>query len=607
MTDVIHTEIRESIANLVDNRTIQTLVKDWEKCQLGASVGRLPDYACFSPDSRVFESDHLMVLVPEEREFRYRHFGRGIANRAGFDMTGKSTADFKGHLGRWFRDKYREVIDTGQPIYTIHNAQLTNSVVSWERLILPVTGPEGASWIVCYNEPLNSKSDLFDGLMAASQDGIILFRPRFDDTNVLVDLEFLAVNPKAVDILAKPEAELIGQKLMNVYPEAQGFHVYKQVWETGAPDQFEANHTDIGRVFRIAVGKAAGKLIVTLSDITEMRSAQERLQQQHAELMFTNDTLQEQASVLVELAEDKSRAESDAREAQRFTSQLLETIPLPLYYRLRDGTLGLVNSSYADLFNADREQISGRPLADLLPPEIVTEIDQKDAEVLASPEHRQSYETDASFPAASDRRIMINKAAILDDDGEPSGVIVTMVDMTEQYRLSQELTCLATTDPLTGLHNRRMFLERAEEVFGRVRRYAHQASLVILDIDQFKVINDTFGHDIGDTVLIQLAKILHDSLRRSGDLAARLGGEEFVLLLPDTGTKSAINLAERLRCLFEQTVVTTPLGPQRFTASFGVASMNSEDPNVQIALKRADKALYLAKDNGRNQVRHAAA
>ncbi|NQW11685.1 MAG: diguanylate cyclase [Alphaproteobacteria bacterium] len=522
-------------------------------------------------------------------------------------MTGKSTADFKGGLGRWFRATHEEALETGRPIYTVHSAQLAASVISWERLILPVTGPDGTPWIVCYNESLNSKSDLFDGIMTASQDGIILFRPSFDDAGILVDFEFLAVNQKAINILGRSESELIGHRLKDVFPAAQGVETYKEVWDTGTPGEFEANHLEISRVFHVAVGKAAGKLIVTFSDITDMREAQECLEQQSAELMFINETLQEQASVLVGLAEDKSLAEREAREAQRFTSQLFEAIPLPMYYRLKDGTLGLVNSSYADLFNADREQISGRPLADLLPPEIVAWIDEKDAELFADPQQKQTYERDAHFPAATDRRMVVNKAAIFGDDGTPNGVIVAMMDTTEQYHLSQELTRLASTDSLTGLYNRRMFQERSEEVFGRVCRYGHHASLIILDIDRFKAINDGFGHDIGDNLLIRLAEILNASLRRSGDLAARLGGEEFVLLLPDTNPEGAMALAEHLRAIFEETTIATPSGPQRFTASFGVAAMSSADQSVQDTLKRADAALYHAKNNGRNQVRRAAA
>lgn len=649
MSGIPHIEIRDSIANLVDNRSIQTLVREWESACEDLSAGRLPNYTRFSPEARRLESDHLMVLSPVGQEFHYSYYGHGIASMAGFDMTGRSTADFDGELGRWFQSKYRETLDLGRPLYTVHEAQLATTAINWERLILPVEHTDAAPRLVCYNEPLSSKSELFDGIMSASQDGIILFRPRFDGAGSLIDLQFLAVNPKAAEIVGRSEAKLVGRRLSRVMPGVPGFEACARVWQTGQPHEFETAFPRLDRVFRVALGRAGSKLIVTLSDITHLRQAQERLEQQHAELvqtndilqeqaaslvelaedksraeqqareaqenleqqhtelLFANETLQEQANNLVELAEDKSRAENAARQAQRFTSQLLEAVPLPLYYRLKDGTLGLVNSSCAELFDSEPEHMSGRPLADFLPVETVSWIDRKDAELYAGPAYRQSYEVGRDFPNAPDRRILINKAAVLDDHGTPNGVIVTMADMTEQYRLSQELERLATTDPLTGLYNRRAFMERAEEVFARVHRHGHQAAIVILDIDHFKHINDGFGHDVGDKVLIRLAEILNASLRRTGDLAARLGGEEFVLLLPDVRPEGAVMLSERLRAIFEETKIATHAGEQQFTASFGVAAMDRRDDSVEHTLKRADQALYLAKNNGRNQVRQAAA
>ncbi|NQW11686.1 MAG: diguanylate cyclase [Alphaproteobacteria bacterium] len=605
MANIVHTEIRESIDRLVENRNIRALFKTWETLR-NNDPERLPSYDRFAPSHEPGMSDQLMVLVPGGDDFHYRFYGRGIATQAGFDMTGKSTADFDSEVGRWFQSKYRDALALGRPIYTAHNALHASAIVSWERLILPVEGPEGAPWIVCYNEPLDSKSDLYDGILAASLDGIALFRPRFEKDR-LVDLDIVAVNRSAVEIVGRPEAELVGHSLREIVPDLKGFEVYERVWTTGKGERFESEQPMLGKTLNVSVGRAAGKLIVTFADITEIREAQAQLEHQHNELLYTNETLREQAGMLVDLAEDKSRAESEARRAGRFVEQLLEAVPLPLFYRLRDGCLGLVNSSYAALYGRMPDEITGHPLAELLPRDLVARIDAMDETLYSAPDTVQTYETDLSFPHAQDRRFVMNKAAIRGDTDAVTGVLGTLVDVTERHHLAQELERLATTDPLTGLFNRRVLLSRASEMVERVRRYDREASIVMLDIDHFKAINDELGHDIGDQVLIRLAEVVRGTLRKAGDLVARVGGEEFAILLPETGIKGAMVLAERLRVAIEESEVATPAGPRRITASFGVATINGGDTSVDTAMKRADEALYQAKEAGRNRVTRAAA
>lgn len=606
MTGIVHTEIRESIDRLVENRNIRALFKTWETLW-GTDRTKLPSYQHFAPADGPGVSDQLMVLVPEGDDYRYRFYGPGIASQAGFDMTGKSTADFDSEVGRWFQSKYTETLALGRPVYTAHQALHASAIVSWERLILPVEGPEGHPWLVCYNEPLDSKSDLYDGILEASQDGINIFRPLFRDGH-LVDLEIVAVNHAATKLVGKPEAELLGRTLRDIVPEPKGFDVYERVWRTGIGEQFESEQPAMGKVFRVTVGKAAGKLISDFSDITEIRKAQEQLQQQHDELLYTNETLREQAEMLVDLAEEKARAENEARKAGQFVEQLLEAVPLPLFYRLKaDGSLGLINSSYAALYNREPPEIAGESLSTLLPPNIVADIDRMDDKLYAAPDKVQSYEVDLTFPAAQGRRFVLNKTAIHDEEGTITGVLGAMVDVTERHNLAREMERLATTDPLTGLYNRRVLLDRSEETVERVRRYGRAASIIMMDIDHFKSVNDTFGHDIGDRVLKRVAEVLRGTLRKAGDLVARFGGEEFAVLVPETNIEGALILAERLRLAVEQTEIDTPMGPRSFTASFGVAALEDGDGSVETAIKRADEALYRAKNGGRNRVEREAA
>ena len=180
---------------------------------------------------------------------------------------------------------------------------------------------------------------------------------------------------------------------------------------------------------------------------------------------------------------------------------------------------------------------------------------------------------------------------------------ITLEAEIEQRReLEDQLRIMATTDELTGLFNRRQFLNRAREEIERTRRYDRPLALIMADVDHFKLINDRYGHDVGDTVLRKLAELFKGSLRRDVDVVARLGGEEFAFLLPETTAAKAFVLAMRLngevrRAEIDWGAVLVPV-----TCSFGVVECMSEGENVERLLKAADLALYRAKAEGRDRV-----
>ena len=171
-------------------------------------------------------------------------------------------------------------------------------------------------------------------------------------------------------------------------------------------------------------------------------------------------------------------------------------------------------------------------------------------------------------------------------------------------RRNAELEAMAATDALTGLANRRRFAERAEEEIRRARRYGATLSLVVGDIDHFKAINDGWGHDAGDEALCQVATLWRRELREP-DLLARLGGEEFVALLPETDPAGAQVVAERIRAAIAGTALTLN-GPTALavTISLGVAGLRAGETLTDL-MRRADQAMYQAKHAGRNAVRVA--
>ncbi|MDQ7732676.1 diguanylate cyclase [Halomonas sp. SpR1] len=176
-------------------------------------------------------------------------------------------------------------------------------------------------------------------------------------------------------------------------------------------------------------------------------------------------------------------------------------------------------------------------------------------------------------------------------------LVLTQRDVTEQKEKEAQLKRLATTDMLTGLVNRSQFDTVLKSEINRQNRYARPLSLIMLDIDYFKQINDNYGHDVGDQVLVELADLLKRNLRKA-DCCARWGGEEFMLLAPETSLEQAVRLAEKVRGAIKSTDFPVE---GWVTASFGVVEVLSNE-SVKSVMKRVDNALYLAKEEGRDQV-----
>ena len=170
----------------------------------------------------------------------------------------------------------------------------------------------------------------------------------------------------------------------------------------------------------------------------------------------------------------------------------------------------------------------------------------------------------------------------------------------EKVRLFEEVKELSITDPLTALYNRRHFFEQAAREFPRARRYARPLAAVMLDLDRFKRVNDTYGHAVGDQVLQAVARICRRELRQI-DLLARYGGEEFVALLPESELAEAGQVAQRLCDRIVAATFDTNAGPVQLTVSLGVAALDEDCDHLEELVKRADQALYAAKQAGRNR------
>lgn len=191
-------------------------------------------------------------------------------------------------------------------------------------------------------------------------------------------------------------------------------------------------------------------------------------------------------------------------------------------------------------------------------------------------------------------------APIKDPQGRASHYVAVKEDITDRKRSEQELERLASTDPLTGLSNRRHLFDNAETLLRAAARSPAPMSALMVDIDHFKNVNDKLGHAAGDTVLQEIAVRLGQNLR-SGDLLGRVGGEEFAILLPATGADAARGVAERLRLAVSGAPIALGSGEVTVTISLGVAVLAGPAATMEKLLRRADEALYAAKRGGRNR------
>lgn len=183
-------------------------------------------------------------------------------------------------------------------------------------------------------------------------------------------------------------------------------------------------------------------------------------------------------------------------------------------------------------------------------------------------------------------------------------LVLAYVYERAREKAEQDLKYLAVTDTLTGLPNRVLLYENFDRMKALALRQKTPLSLMIMDLDHFKQINDRHGHDVGDRVLRVVADLLRQRLRRS-DQVYRMGGEEFLVLMPDTSLEQAATLAENLRSRIEGLGTGLDIAPTRVTASIGVTQMQAAEDSFEALLREADQNMYWCKEQGRNRIRAA--
>jgi len=278
---------------------------------------------------------------------------------------------------------------------------------------------------------------------------------------------------------------------------------------------------------------------------------------------------------------------------------VLNEIGSYVFVKNRQGEYLYANQLTLELFNTTLNELKGKTDYAFFEPHMLADILKTDEMVFNT---GQKVINEERALAVTDGRVRVYRAIkqpiIHSKTKQVIGLIGVSTDITDIVELREKLAEQAYTDELTRLYNRRKIWQCFESSYEKARQQDSALSCIIIDIDHFKRVNDSFGHDFGDNVIVELANIIHSNLRKS-DHCGRVGGEEFLIVLNDTTGKEALDVAERLRHQFLESELNILESP--FSLSCGVTQLSPNDSEFLDLYRRADDALYKAKHLGRNR------
>jgi diguanylate cyclase (GGDEF)-like protein/PAS domain S-box-containing protein len=298
---------------------------------------------------------------------------------------------------------------------------------------------------------------------------------------------------------------------------------------------------------------------------------------------------------------DERRAEQELAETKAFLDSIVDNIPISVVVKdARTRRFVLVNRVFEMMMGRPKSDVLGRTVFDLYRPEDAKTIDAADVEFLENGAETAVKEYDVDTPARGLRTVATKRIAVKDELGGPKLLVTVVEDITDRRISEQKIMFMAQHDALTGLANRVALQDKIAEADAHRRRHAEPFSLFLLDLDRFKLVNDTFGHPVGDALLVDVASRLKQSLRQT-DFLARLGGDEFAIVQRGEGNQrdTARGLANRI-----VEAITEPFRIEghelSIGVSIGVALAPEHGSDAESLLKMADLALYQVKDKGRN-------
>lgn len=309
---------------------------------------------------------------------------------------------------------------------------------------------------------------------------------------------------------------------------------------------------------------------------------------------------------------ERKHAEEALREAHELFRSAFENAPIGIAMVDLGGRILRANSAYGRILGHPAAQLRGMNVHDLTHPD-----DRESSKVemarfaSLAPDQSKTYRIEKRYVHADGRDVWVsvNVSCVRDEEGSPLYLLGQIEDVTERRALRERLAYDAIHDPLTTLPNRVLFMDRLEVALSRADRHKRRAAVIFLDLDRFKLVNDSMGHAAGDQLLKVVAERLRATVRPS-DTVARFGGDEFVVLCDEVADEAAaVEVAERLAAGISRQPIALPEGEIFVTASQGVAFSGGEDNSASGLLRDADNAMYMAKQRGRARIetfdRHA--
>ncbi len=395
---------------------------------------------------------------------------------------------------------------------------------------------------------------LFQTLLHSSSSLIVILNGEFEIT---------ALNPAACSLLGNSQVDLEGQNILAVLPQ-QGRDVIRAHLMVVQRSQ-QSHHFQLlleERLFTTSLHPViSGEELIAVVIVADDETEQKRMED---DLFLSN--------------------------------QILSTVQHPMAILDDQENFRRVNDAFISVFSPGRSDLENVKFSDIVFNEKYGEIISqqfKEAKKGSSIDSQSWY----TLPNLGERFLRIHIYPLFSGRQTISGLVFHAMDLTEMKLMEEKLHQLSITDTLTGLFNRNHFQTLSETEMSRSARYGIPLSFIMFDIDHFKRINDTYGHDNGDVVLKAIADLVRRKVRDTDSLF-RWGGEEFILMLPHTTSNEAVVLAERIRLDIEQ-IVHEGIG--KVTCSFGVTAYRGREPG-QVLFNRLDGLLYESKNSGRNRV-----
>lgn len=305
--------------------------------------------------------------------------------------------------------------------------------------------------------------------------------------------------------------------------------------------------------------------------------------------------------IFIVMSKSKQQIEQDLQNEKAFYCAVVEDMPALIYRYTTEGIVTLANAAVCSYFGAKAEDIIGMSIYDVMDAENIERAKNHLASI--TPENPiLAHEHSGTDSVGNKKWFQWTDRLILADDGQPLGFQGIGLDLTERKMHEEKLLHLASTDTLTGLLNRRQSILLGKQALQSCRQENNSLSLLIIDLDLFKNVNDSLGHLAGDHVLQEFAALCTNLLDEN-NIVGRYGGEEFIIILPETNLKQALIVGENLRQEVEAMEVNFDKHQFNITISVGIAASNDALPqSLNCLLASADEALYKAKATGRNKV-----